>query len=608
MIELYIDNKPVDIPENITAEIEYDNPFFTKDGSFSLEIELPLSGSCSNRQIFGHINRLDVTKEDKSFSAVMRVAGRLVFVGVATVVKVNDKDVSIQLLGGNSAINFYSESIYIDSFDTFGKLYLQVPAPSGLNEFWMSSFNTDQIQKLFASVDSADAVFFPASDSNAKNIRKNWYINPNNVLFRSDGTVTVTSFPGFSIQPYLIVVIRKLFNARGFSIIRNDIENSWMKNIYIVNSVYNRACQFFKSNDLVDTFMAEFVETLPHWNFNKFLTEIENFLGIVIVVDDNLKNVQIIDKKSFYSSTSNYVYIDASDVLDEYEFNISDSESTDNMASGNVGYKRDFSDKYLQVDKSILEFYKQIDYDNLASLQTDFPKLGEVSYKNNIFYVKDSNRTYIAKKDSISGIYSLAEINIFGPIYRTDSDSIDVQMSIVPANSISYDLGIHDTDEPNKSIAPFIVPLPVVETEETENISTKTPQELIEASESAEKEETTDEVMSVAINTGQLYSIGNYRFPVAFTDFRQECSATDLPEMSLSLNDVCKNSIGHRYSNFPKFDTTKPFTIKFMSDIPYDPKNVFVIKNRKFVAYSIKTSYDNHSSRFIYEGKFFRMD
>ena len=73
MIELFLDGKPAVLKDNVSIKLTRENVYFTKNGSYTYDVELPLQVK-DNRDIFGSINRIDTITEYHVFHAVLWVA------------------------------------------------------------------------------------------------------------------------------------------------------------------------------------------------------------------------------------------------------------------------------------------------------------------------------------------------------------------------------------------------------------------------------------------------------------------------------------------------------------------------------------------------------
>ena len=113
MISLLINGIQVDTSADFSVDMRFDNPYFKKSEDYSLDIDLALD-SPNNHLLFGNIGRIDVTKKKLSYAAVMLVNASTVFKGKATIIKISNRSVTLQLLGGTSEINYFSNDKMID--------------------------------------------------------------------------------------------------------------------------------------------------------------------------------------------------------------------------------------------------------------------------------------------------------------------------------------------------------------------------------------------------------------------------------------------------------------------------------------------------------------
>ena len=69
-----------------------------------------------NRQFFGNLQRIDTTKKSTKYQCRLMVGNKSMLDGTARVSQVTQDTVKVQLLGGNSELNFLSkeEGAYID--------------------------------------------------------------------------------------------------------------------------------------------------------------------------------------------------------------------------------------------------------------------------------------------------------------------------------------------------------------------------------------------------------------------------------------------------------------------------------------------------------------
>lgn len=103
MTELLIDGKRVSLPSDLSFDLIFENPYFTKSSTHTLDVDLPMP---TNRHVFGMLHRMDVTKQKVTLPAVLIADGYQLLNGKALVLGTTDQTVKIQLMSGNAEFNF----------------------------------------------------------------------------------------------------------------------------------------------------------------------------------------------------------------------------------------------------------------------------------------------------------------------------------------------------------------------------------------------------------------------------------------------------------------------------------------------------------------------
>ena len=104
MIELYIDNKEVYLPSDISFTLVDENPIISKNGEFSLDITLSLLHPV-NVKSFSFINRLNNTNIIPTSPARLIVDG-MTRTGKVIVNHHTESEVIVQFVSGNSEFNY----------------------------------------------------------------------------------------------------------------------------------------------------------------------------------------------------------------------------------------------------------------------------------------------------------------------------------------------------------------------------------------------------------------------------------------------------------------------------------------------------------------------
>lgn len=596
MISLLINGIQVDTPADFSVDMRFDNPYFKKSEDYSLDIELALD-SPNNHLLFGNVGRIDVTKKKLSYAAVMLVNASTVFKGKATIIKISNRSVTLQLLGGTSEINYFSNDKMIDEL-SLAPLYMGVPYTYAPN-MWL--VRESEHKTVFGSVDDVDMVMFDqyTIEDNLPKKSIGWcdYLVGSEIYI--DGAFNIPP------QPYLVKMIERLLLATGYQIGRNDIADSWMRNLYIVNHRRKPGWTYREENG---KFKAESAIALPHWSFTTFLDELEKFLCVIFIINDN--TIDIIDLNRFYEGSTEIVHITNDCILEEYEVELNDADNEKNVTYGNVGYGFEYTDKFQKPDASVMAYSDRQEYDDYTTLSEDFEAMDSDTRKTLIFVDKATSREYIAY--TVDNTTTLKSINTFGNLMRTHSSDVDVTLNIVPADTVKRSVPVYfDTSSIGGGVH-LSFPINQIVTKGTtiEEASSDSIQALIENDKTVESTSSEDNsVMEVALSTGDSYVVGqvqgqNQKYPIPFVDFKHDGSYT-LPEMSLSLHDVCEQSIGHRLAQLKQLDSGQPYIIRFLVNKKPNVRAIFVIRNKRFVCSTLSVTYDNRGERFVYEGEFF---
>lgn len=480
MIELFLDNKPAVLRDNVSIKLTRENVYFTKSGSYTYHIELPLD-CAENRAILGNINRKDVAAHYREFRAILRVDNQVLLNGKAVLHQVTDTAAKVQLMGGNAEMNFYTKGgeLYIDELDLgdwFNLLnWSQEPQHYKGNAFLLldqehnsiyvdnyipaSAFNA-WYQRWWSNATGAQStsatdkgVMFPVINTNASYREGTNNAEANNldsgvivngyILRQDDGDTQDPKrfYPEFryswpngpgtarvpqvvpSFQPMLVMMIVKVLKATGYPMTDDSeialLSNDFIRNIFIVTA----------NNRL------ELNQALPHWTVNEFITQVERLLGIVIEVDEVTKKSSIIFKSDYWSNSGDTVPIE--DVVDEYSVEIDKSETTD-MSNGNVAFAG-VEDGYMHISDDIMEAI-EIDTTRFETVADMQPALANGTItredKSKIFQVK--GHQFIVIGDA--GSYEFKEVNQLRMFQRnTDKRDADIELKIVPCPITKWD-------------------------------------------------------------------------------------------------------------------------------------------------------------------------
>ena len=108
MTRLFIDGQEVVLPEQFELELITENPYFTRNGEYTYDIDIDLRVP-QNRQIYKNIQRSDVTTKIDNRTAVITAGAFELIRGIEVVLSVDNYTAKIQIVAGNSQLNYNGE-------------------------------------------------------------------------------------------------------------------------------------------------------------------------------------------------------------------------------------------------------------------------------------------------------------------------------------------------------------------------------------------------------------------------------------------------------------------------------------------------------------------
>ena len=101
MTQVFLDGQEVVVQNKTSIKLIKENPFFTKSGSSTLGITLPMHIE-QNLKVLGHLNRLDNLTTPITLSATIKSGNKTIITGEAVVTEITEKSVKVQILGGTA--------------------------------------------------------------------------------------------------------------------------------------------------------------------------------------------------------------------------------------------------------------------------------------------------------------------------------------------------------------------------------------------------------------------------------------------------------------------------------------------------------------------------
>ena len=324
-ISLFINGKEAALKKGSSIEYVSENRIFTDADDYSMEIELPLAECPQNIDIFGHLTRKDVDTDNIFFDAVLQDT-RFRKVGAVVITGITHEAVKVQFLEKRSYQNFFPhfDETYIDELELGEWPHIH---PDNINSGGMSgnprpgwedaTYMTPaqmwakwQDYTALPWVNNYSGNLQNCAKWNASQNKYEWKVNPDD-----DEDTDFTK--GFSFQPNLLWLTKKICDALGYSYDFAKWENSDYKYLMVMNTL-----PYAWSN-------RKWAAALPHWTINEFFKELENFLLCEFDID-HARNKVTCSVTSENLSDAGTVCIDK--VIDSFSVEVSTDED-------NTGYK-----------------------------------------------------------------------------------------------------------------------------------------------------------------------------------------------------------------------------------------------------------------------------
>ncbi|KAA6330159.1 hypothetical protein EZS27_021111 [termite gut metagenome] len=585
MTELYIDGYPAALPEDFEIDFFAQNPFFTKNGEFTYDIDLSLL-SLVNARIYKHIDRLHANSFFTGRRAVLVSNANVIAAGTEIILKVENSTVKIQITSGNSELNYLSGGEKRIRDIDLGEI---TNLPTSV-----------AIQSLYSSYPSFDYVCTPVflvyerdeSTTTAQNSKL-----CNEVNFEVDN---ITGYePGTQLipQPYLVACMTKVCSALEYTIELISLPTKFYKMI-VINGYNTR----------------KFNEMLPNWKVNEFISEIEKFCNVIFVVNQLTKTIRIMNVYEFYENPQT-VYIPSDQVTDSKEKNFDKDESL-YILYKNVKYdlpsRTEY--KYTCLSEDLIALCQKI----YVATYADLYQIAQPSqyYNQLIIYVTNDTGLEFVMTSYLNSAgakrYRFERVNSFKDVINKESQEETV-LKIIPAEITIKNKYIPlPIPLPDGYYYYYIsAPLPIARNISSTDKEITAEQGLNEFIVSGIPEEAVSDKIFIAYYDGvqgAMHSWGgkggvpptdydyypNYVYPYTITlpyyIFRYDwgykidfflCKYGDNDDETLSLLGE-HGMYNASYSKNIDVKTDTEFVITFLTNKILDPLAIFVIDNKKF--------------------------
>lgn len=426
-MEILIDGKPAAMKKGTTFDFVSENRYFSGADSYSMAITFPLKDCPQNLEIFGHINRLDVAKDHILFDCEIRDQA-FYKRGSITITAISAKEVKTQFLEGKSVTNYDS------SFDSVYLNEMTLGYPDTNPATYPANYHAGYIGGM-------NWLALPWVNNNTGNVQ-------NDVkLYHEAYQDPEWKASGLSFQPYMIYIVKRIFEVMGYTYDLSEWENSKYAHLLICNALpYAWG-------------IREFAAALPHWTLTEFFEQLEYLLNGEFDINHSLHTVRFRFTKSVLATTQD---VELTRVVDEFSSEVQKLEDCKYRECKNLKYAD--CDHYMwkyYVCPDVIKWAKSKhsswykEYNTMSDLCNALRSYLTVYYSeitktavSRLYYVKDIDRYYILRRVSFTrtGEFDLDGdtvptgnfemfiqcINAFeGLTYSPDAD--DIELKIVPA-------------------------------------------------------------------------------------------------------------------------------------------------------------------------------
>lgn len=575
MTNLYIDGIAVVLPSEFSITVKQENAFFTKNGEYTYDIELSLLVP-ENAKLYGFLNRLNITERPATKRKAVLVADNRVYLnGTEIITGWTDTKVSIQLVSGNSELNYF-----IGSDELISTL-----AMKETNPVVNGSVSTDYVKKTYPEVDYNLMMTYDSLHQVDKNI---W-------LYRLYNNDVNNPYAGYIVQkediqpydyipqPYLCAYMRELLKALGYTLEYNAIEDTPYKNVYIVH-----VCETYKWNEM-----------LPGWTAKDFLQNIETMFNGSFLIDHRTRTASFLLNISYLSKVRN---VHLQNVIDEYTVESEEEEEADAINS-TIKYKLPSTEYYKLrcLPDVVKEAARQKSID--GDLFTFFAK-PENQVTDTIFDYKSVNRKIIYLEGS--GIMSNLEmVDELASLVRENAES-ELELEFVPAELTERAFYMEGIDPDDFYLGQYYIPSVSVSDDEPDETTYDSIHNMVNnLSEKTESKSNIFLAFFRGLNPVQIGVMPANSYPLAFIDrfFPTTSWPATLPSDYPTFNLVEMET--YFYSNAYKIDRKNAIKITCYDSNLYPASSVFEIFNRRYLAKEIEYTIGPNGRTQAWTGTFY---
>lgn len=611
-MQIYLNNKLAAIKKGSSFEYISENRLFSGSDDYTLSISFPLKDCPMNIDIFGNINRADISVKKVIFDCEIRDKA-LIKVGTAVVTEISDTEVKCQFLEGRSEQNYdnYFNKVFINQLE-LGEGPTRSQLSASPEDAWNPEFSNFTCVALPWINNSSESGL---SHNFAKPVvNSDSFSNIDHWEWDNEDTSDLTW------QPYLIYVTKKIFESLGYSCNFSEWENHRGFKYIVICNVLPSSWELY-----------DFSNALPAWTVEEFMYKLELFLGGEFLVDHRNKTISFSFIRDILKD-SNTVYI--SDVVNELtkEEDI-ENNGSEYLESKNLYYKTQDWEiwKYLSC-RWYIDRWKTliVEYDSLANLIDENKGYRQVSKREDvsfsvrgnslskILYAKDVNTYFIIKPflkgigNSVDGVrfynyyMNLQPINIFGERLISDKeDWSSEEIEIVPA-CIDFIPQLPDSIKNQRYKCIYVSPGSFSEGSNSGSLNedgiydtTRQQDNLLRGS--AENSGEYYDTLYLAYWDGSRRESSRMPFPeIEDIYIKSDWSGFELRPFNFRLT-----GFGSFHDIVNKIDTQTKVTFRFLSNKIPEVKSIFNIRGKRYICEKLTATFTENGMSQLIKGVFY---
>lgn len=585
MTELFIDGTSAVLSKDFNIQVKRENPLFTKNGEYTYDITLPLDNT-TNAELYGHLNRLNVTGSVGTDRQAVLVADNRVYCrGTEIITGWTEDTVSIQIASGNSELNWLIGADLQVSF-------------LEMKETTLPEDSEEKKAILSLTYPDTDYCLAPVIDQGIGYTYNLWMLMEGSELPLVQGQTT------YIPQPYLCAYVKEVLKGIGYTLTKNELEDTVFKDVYIVHAQNT----------------TKWAEMLPGWSVKDFLEQVEQLFDMVFVVDNRRREAALVFKGQFLDG-SHTVHVHP--VEDVYESETEDETDAEDAADCNITYALPDDEfwKFACLADEVKDVAKRdtipADFDGkntdriLAWFNDEDHRRADTIYTDSL-----TGRSYLylgLQHEAVSGGADFVMVDQFAQLQRAGA-SATIELETHPATLAEGTIRKYDGyDDPEPTSVTLQFPAIGEGSGVDEPSDEVSLPDIIR--EGASESDSSKDSLSLAFYSG-LSNIGvdrdNFKYPIPYID---EYRRRETYHEGVQTTYVRTNSVGAslRLSTLDQliyqsiYDIDYRHAIKMTCHDPnlYDARYIFEIRNKRYVCREMEFTLDAHGRKGGWTGTFY---